>query len=71
MSSKQNLRLPINVARRLCMYLRTASALAAQGRCGATGSNLLGHRQELEHLLIAKEEGRDILQPETTSQAYD
>jgi hypothetical protein len=55
MSSKQSLRLPINLAKHLKAYLRAARALAARGRLDTTSRNLQGRQEEFEHLLALPE----------------
>lgn len=55
MSSKQSLRLPIDLAKRLKAYLRAASALADRGRLDSTRSHLQGRREEFERLLALSE----------------
>lgn len=59
MSSKQGLRLPIDLAKRLKAYLRAASALAARGRLDSTGTNLQNRREEMERLLAVSEQNAD------------
>jgi hypothetical protein len=48
MSSKQSLRLSIDLAKRLNAYLRAASAQAARGRLDTAPTNLPGHREAFE-----------------------
>jgi hypothetical protein len=55
MSSKQSLRLPIDLAKRLKAYLRAARALAARGRLDPPRSHLQGRREEFESLLALPE----------------
>jgi hypothetical protein len=55
MSSKQSLRLPIDLATCLHAYLRAARALAARDRLDPTRSNLQGRREEFERLLTLSE----------------
>lgn len=59
MSSKQGLRLPIDLAKRLKAYLRAASALAARGRLDSTGTSLQSSREEVERLLALSEPNAD------------
>jgi hypothetical protein len=54
MSSKQNLRLPIHLAKRLKAYLR-----AARDRLDTTRPNLQGRREEFERLLALPEPTAD------------
>ncbi|MCG2606410.1 MAG: hypothetical protein KBO60_25470 [Achromobacter sp.] len=59
MSSKQSLRLPIHLAKRLKAYLRAASALAARGRLDSAGTSLQSRREEVERLLALSEPNAD------------
>ncbi|MCG4453032.1 MULTISPECIES: hypothetical protein [unclassified Pseudomonas] len=51
MSSKQSLRLPIDLAKRLNAYLRAASAQAARGRLDPAPSDRQRRREAFERLL--------------------
>jgi len=67
MSSKQSLRLPIDLAKRLNAYLRAASALAARGRLDTSRSHLQGRREEFERLLALSEPNSGTRQAEAAS----
>lgn len=67
MSSKQSLRLPIDLAKRLNAYLRAASALAARGRLDTPRSHLQGLREEFERLLALSEPNAGTRQAEAAS----
>ncbi|MDX1724551.1 MAG: hypothetical protein R3355_15745 [Pseudomonas sp.] len=67
MSSKQGLRLPIDLAKRLKAYLRAASALAARGRLDSTSTSLQSSREEVERLLALSEPNADTPRAEATS----
>jgi hypothetical protein len=64
MSSKQSLRLPIDLAKRLNAYLRAASAQAAQGRVDRAASDRQGRREAFEHLLA-------LIEPNTETSPED
>lgn len=67
MSSKQSLRLPIDLAKRLKAYLHAASALAARGLLDSAGSSLQSRREAFERLLAVGEPNADTPRGEPSS----
>lgn len=67
MSSKQSLRLPIDLAKRLNAYLRAASALAARGRLDPTSTGLQDRWEAFERLLALSEPNADTPRAEAAN----
>ncbi|MDA7086637.1 hypothetical protein PH586_09630 [Pseudomonas sp. SA3-5] len=71
MSSKQSLRLSIDLAKRLNAYLRAASAQAAEGRLDRAPSDRQGRREAFERLLALIEPSAETRPREDSSPGRD